>query len=259
MQFENRTFLITGGTQGIGLGLAKALMHAGAQVAVCSRSSAHVDTACKETSGLKGFVCDVRDPASVDALWSLLASAGVHVDVLINNAGVSTLAGWQWQRSERLELAKLSDCVNADLQTNLAAVFLMTSQFLQQARNARQPAIVNFGSALCFAPNPDNPLYCATQAARHSLTLSMRHQLVSHSIAVVEIMPPGVDTALNQYTGDRISVVQCVQAIMAGLSKDRQEIVIGQARILRLIAKFSVNRAMKLVSRRRFVPAAPTA
>ncbi|MGI5328786.1 SDR family oxidoreductase [Actinomadura nitritigenes] len=83
--------VVTGGTRGIGLGLAREFLARGARVAVCGRSRESVDKALAELGdGVLGVVCDMADRDRVQALWDAAAEAFGHVDHWINNAGVST-------------------------------------------------------------------------------------------------------------------------------------------------------------------------
>ncbi|HEU5028262.1 MAG TPA: SDR family oxidoreductase [Spirillospora sp.] len=83
--------VVTGGTRGIGLGLAKEFVARGARVAVCGRSRESVDKALAELGdGVVGVVCDMADRDRVQALWDAAAEAFGRVDHWINNAGVST-------------------------------------------------------------------------------------------------------------------------------------------------------------------------
>ena len=112
---------------------------------------------------------------------------------------------------------------------------LLTPHLRQQAR----PAIVNVTSGLSFAPAAFAPIYCATKAALHSFTLSLRHQLAPIGIAVLEIVPPAVNTDLGGpglHTFG-VPVDDFADSVMARLAAGEQEVGYGtseQARRLRL-------------------------
>ncbi|MFG1855751.1 SDR family oxidoreductase [Actinomadura geliboluensis] len=83
--------VVTGGTRGIGLGLARELLARDARVAICGRSREPVDKAVAGLGGgAVGVVCDMADRAQVQALWDAAAEAFGRVDHWVNNAGVST-------------------------------------------------------------------------------------------------------------------------------------------------------------------------
>ncbi len=100
----------------------------------------------------------------------------------------------------------------------------------------KEAAIINVSSGLGFVPLAIMPLYCATKAAIHSFTLSLRHQLKDTPIKVFEVIPPIVDTELDRGArakrcqADRgIPVTQAASEIMKGLQEDLYEIPIAGA------------------------------
>jgi uncharacterized oxidoreductase len=107
----------------------------------------------------------------------------------------------------------------------------------------KRAAILNISSGLAFVPIAEMPIYCATKAAIHSFTISLRHQLRDTSVRVFEAIPPTTDTELdasfagNQEEAYRGSSPQEVAAaIINGLKEDKQEIVIGEAQGLQKAA-----------------------
>jgi uncharacterized oxidoreductase len=97
-------------------------------------------------------------------------------------------------------------------------------------------AIVNVSSGLAFVPIAMMPIYCATKAAIHSFTTSLRHQLQNTSIRVFEAVPPTTDTELDaSFAGEEeqayrgISSHEVAEAIIKGLKENKEEILIGQA------------------------------
>jgi len=96
--------------------------------------------------------------------------------------------------------------------------------------------IVNVSSGLAFAPMADVPVYCATKAAIHSFTLSLRHQLKATGIRVVEMAPPIVDTGLGSGTRSQgtssahmMSPDDFATEALAQLEGDQNEIMVGMA------------------------------
>jgi uncharacterized oxidoreductase len=101
-------------------------------------------------------------------------------------------------------------------------------------------AIVNVSSGLGFIPLAIMPVYCATKAAIHSFSLSLRHQLRDTSVRVFEVIPPTVDTNLDrgarQGRGQAergIPPEEVATATLKGLAEDEYELAIGQAQWLR--------------------------
>jgi uncharacterized oxidoreductase len=101
-------------------------------------------------------------------------------------------------------------------------------------------AIVNISSGLAFSPIAFMPVYCATKAAIHSLSLSLRRQFRDLGIAVYEIAPPSVDSELGpqrwakgQSSHGGMPVAEFVEAMLQALEADRHEAAIGQAEGMR--------------------------
>ncbi|MCX5801235.1 MAG: SDR family NAD(P)-dependent oxidoreductase [Candidatus Eisenbacteria bacterium] len=117
---------------------------------------------------------------------------------------------------------------------------ILEADYFEASLEQSEAAIINITSGLAFAPLALMPVYCATKAALHSFSLSLRHQLFETSVRVYEVAPPIVDTKLDkgarggreqQDRGIKPEVV--ATATLAGLASDEVEIVIGMANNLR--------------------------
>ena len=183
------TVLVTGGATGIGFALAERYLDAGAEVLICGRRAEALDAARVKRPELRTFVCDLAHRAQREALveWALGTSG--PLDTLVNNAGV--------QRRVRLAAPEPWASTEQELTVNLAAPIHLTQLLLPHLLAQRQSTIVNVTSGLAFVPLATVPIYCATKAAMHSFTLSLRQQLAGTSVRVVELIPPAVDTDLG--------------------------------------------------------------
>jgi uncharacterized oxidoreductase len=112
-----------------------------------------------------------------------------EVNVLINNAGVQLLT----DLTKQIDLPR----VTSEVETNFIAPVHLTALFAEHLQTKEEAAIINISSGLAFVPLAFMPVYCATKAAIHSLTLSLRYQLKKTSVKVFEIAPPAVDTELG--------------------------------------------------------------
>ena len=147
--------------------------------------------------------------------------------MLINNAGIV--------RTEDVH-APAPDAVGDVVSTNLLGPLLLTGHLLPALRRQPSAAIVNVTSALAFVPKADLPTYCATKAALHSYTESLRFQLRDSRIRVVEILPPRVDvTPPADGDGHGEELADFVRAVMSVLVSrpDAREIVVDAAAALR--------------------------
>ncbi len=189
MQTTGNTILITGGTSGIGLAFAEEFLQSGNKVIICGRRQDRLAQIEEKNPEIVTYVSDVADSKDREALAKRVISSYPDVNVLINNAGVQLLT----DLTKPVNLPR----VNNEVETNLIAPIHLSSLFAQHLLTKKEAAIINISSGLAFVPLSFMPVYCATKAAIHSLTLSLRHQLKNTSIKVFEIAPPAVDTELG--------------------------------------------------------------
>lgn len=228
MNLTANTILITGGAAGIGLALARQLSKRGNRVVICGRSADTLHDAQVQVPALITRVCDITDTASRQAMVVWLSSTYPELNIVINNAGV------QYRRA--LSEAGALDSLEQEVATNFTAPIRLIGELLPVLKRQPRAAIVNVSSALAFSPLAGVPVYCATKAAMHSFTLSLRHQLKATGVRVVEIAPPIVDTGLG---GEGRIAGTSTQAMMAPdefvaealtqLEHDQDEIMIGLA------------------------------
>ncbi|MEQ1940005.1 SDR family NAD(P)-dependent oxidoreductase [Mesorhizobium sp. CN5-321] len=190
MKTTGNTILITGGTSGIGRALAEAFHARGNRVVITGRQQALIDTVTAEFPSMGGILLDVDDPASVTRLVEEARSRFPDLNVLIANAGISrtedmTSDGWDASDAE------------AVVQTNILGVLRLTAALLPLLKRQADATIMATSSALAFVPRADFPAYCASKAFLHSWLQSLRHQLRSIPVEVLELSPPYVQTKLT--------------------------------------------------------------
>lgn len=224
MELSGNTVLITGGASGIGLAFAERFLAAGSEVIICGRREDKLQEAKeKYPQLLHARVCDVGEEAERIALFDWAIDEFPRLNVLVNNAGiqrrVNLAESEDWQRT-RSEIA-----INFEAPVHLSRLFI--SHLLGQQR----PAIINVTSGLSFVPLANVPVYCATKAALHSFTLSLREQLTDTPITVIEVAPPAVDTDLGGVGLHTFGVPldEFADAVFARLPQDELEIAYGTA------------------------------
>jgi uncharacterized oxidoreductase len=250
MNLSNNTILITGGSSGIGLGLAAAFTALDNTVIVTGRDRAKLDQALRKVPKLRVVRSDVTDPEAVVSLYASITQQYPNLNVLINNAGIMRKVNLQDARIGPLEVTR-------EIDTNLIAPIRMTKQFLPHLQSQPSAAIVNVSSGLAFVPFPISPVYSATKAALHSFTLSLRVQLLRTYIKVFELMPPGTDTPL--FTGDfdaqdvvglkPMPVDMLVAHALAGLRKDELEIKPGLSNVLQVMSRAAPRLMLRQLSK----------
>jgi uncharacterized oxidoreductase len=232
MKPKNNIILITGGATGIGFALASRLISSGNTVIVCGRSQEALNHAATQLPKLITRRCDVTSDSDRQDLVVWLLADYPAFNVLINNAGI--------QRPLDFSVPMIdSQTVTTEIATNLTAPILLTAALLTHLQAQESSTVINVSSGLAFCPIAAMPVYCATKAALHSFTLSLRHQLQQSSVRVVEFVPPIVDTALEA-SGRReldgpptISPAEFAADALLRLAQGETEIIVGIANGLR--------------------------
>jgi uncharacterized oxidoreductase len=195
MNLTGNTILITGGGSGIGRGLAESLHALGNQVIIAGRRQHALDETTAANAGMKSLPLDIENPEAIREFAAKAVAEFPSLNVLINNAGI--------MRTEKL-LAQQPDLVDAEaiVTTNLLGPIRLTVALLPHLIKQSRAAILNVSSGLAFLPLALTPTYCATKAAIHSYTLSLRYQLRTTGIEVLELVPPYVATNLMSGAAD---------------------------------------------------------
>lgn len=188
MNTTGNTVLITGGGSGIGRALAEAFHKLGNQVIVAGRRKALLDDVRAANPGMQSAVLDVQDLAAVDSFAEEIARRFPQLNVLINNAGI--------MKPENLSEGGDFSVVEATVQTNLLAPLRLTAGLLPHLKQQPRATVMTVSSGLAFVPMAPTPTYCATKAAIHSWTQSLRYQLRGTPVEVLELIPPYVQTEL---------------------------------------------------------------
>jgi len=226
MKLQGNTILITGGSAGIGLALAKQFASLDNTVIITGRNADKLEAARQGTPGLEIIQSDATDAGAVQALASEVAERFPAMNVLVNNAGVMI---------PRNHTAPAGDLValTAELDINLASPIRMVSVLIDRLK-ANRGTIINVSSGLAFVPLQLSPIYCATKAALDSYTISLRQQLRDEGVEVIELMPPAVctdRTAGMPEDGDFkiLTTAQLMDETFKGLRAGHAEIRPGEA------------------------------
>lgn len=229
MKLSGNTILITGGATGIGLALAEAFIKAGNEVIVCARTDENLKQAKEKIPQLHVKKCDVSKEADRVALYDWATSNFKGLNVLINNAGIQRMIDFK-KGTEDL-IGHRSEDGEDEIEVNFRALVYLTALFTPHLIKQKEAAIMNVSSGLAFYPMPMMPVYCATKAAVHTVSITLRQQLEGTSVKVFELIPPMVDTNLDKgarkargqtYFG--ITTAELVPPVMKAFETDEFEI-----------------------------------
>ncbi len=235
MDLANNTVLLTGGATGIGLALAERLIAAGSRVIAVGRRADKLNEARERLPGLLTRVTDLAQPAERVALAEWVRSEQPAVNVLLNNAGVQN-------RTPVAQMAASPDAwekTRDEIAINLEAPIHLTALLLPHLRGKPGAAVINVSSGLAFAPFALMPVYCATKAALHSFTLSLRHEAAALGVEVIELVPPALNTDLGGpglHSGAP-EVGPFADSVLARLAAGEQEVGYQSAETRRLASR----------------------
>jgi NAD(P)-dependent dehydrogenase (short-subunit alcohol dehydrogenase family) len=232
---KGKTALVTGGSRGIGLMIARGYVEGGAKVYVSSRKKQVCDEVAAELNALgKGSAVslagDISTEAGVQEIAAALAAAEPKLDILVNNAGTNWGA----------PLADYSDdAFQKVLATNVKSVFNLTRELLPLLRKAgthADPArVINIGSIDgLHVPVLETYAYSASKAAVHHLTRTLARQLASEHITVNAVAPGPFQSKMMKETLERFG-----DMIVAQVPRGR----IGEPEDMAGIAIFLASRA----------------
>jgi len=240
MQMTGNTVLVTGGGTGIGRGLAESFHRLGNQVIIAARRREPLKAVAEANPGMQIWSLDQSDPAGIRRFATELTDRYPELNVVVNNAGI--------QRVEDL----INGDVGAAEQTvaiNLLGPIRLTSALMSSLLRRPHAAIVNVTSGLAFMPSALTPTYCATKAALHSYTQSLRFQLRDTPVQVIEVIPPHVQTALQGERGfdpNAMPLDEYVTETMSLLQSqpEADEIVVERVKALRFAERDGVYDAI---------------
>jgi len=215
---DNRIALVTGANQGIGLQIAKDLAASGITVLVGSRNLGNGQTAAREVgAGARALQLDVTDQASIAAAAERIGREFGRLDILVNNAAISTIGHPQGAmeniaKNGRLSIAPLDD-IRTVFETNVFGVIAVTQAMLPLLREAQSARIVNVSSGVGSLTRTLGPggellraifgMYSASKTALNAVTVGFALDLAADGIKVNAACPGYTKTALNNFQGTR--------------------------------------------------------
>jgi uncharacterized oxidoreductase len=249
MKLTENTILITGGSNGIGLELAKQFLQLGNTVIITGRNQSRLNEVKKKLPEIHIFQSDAGNPNDIISLFESVTKQFPDLNVLINNAGIM----------RKLNLNDTSmdlDNINQEIQINLSGPVRMVNQFLPHLKTKKDAAIMNVSSGLAFVPFPISPVYSATKAGVHFYTQTLRIQLKNTNIKVFELLPPLTNTDLqNAFSPEdmkgtvAMDTDKMVQVAIKAFGNNLFEIRPGQTNLLRIMSRVAPRFILNQMSR----------
>jgi NAD(P)-dependent dehydrogenase (short-subunit alcohol dehydrogenase family) len=236
---QDKVIVVTGGGQGIGLGISQVLLEAGARLIIVQRSPLAAELTSQP---VEWIAADLALADSFSAITNAISRNHKRVDVLVNNAG--------FMFEKTLEQMQLEDW-NRMLAVNLTAPAFLSRALLPLMRAAGGGSIVNIGSIEGLAANPQHAAYCASKGGVHALTKAMAVDLGSDNIRVNAIAPGWIRSDLSDdyinaqkdphtaweglykmHPAGRVGEPQDVGRLAAYLASDASSFITGQVMVI---------------------------
>ncbi|MBU2551733.1 MAG: glucose 1-dehydrogenase [Proteobacteria bacterium] len=220
-RLDGRVALITGGSRGIGLAIARAFVAAGARLVISARKPEGLEAAAEELRALGGEVtpvaCHTGDIEQVRALAARTVETYGTIDVLVNNAGANPYFGamidaeeWAWEKT---------------VGVNLKGYFFLAQEAARVMMKQGKGSIVNVASIGGIKPGPMMGIYSITKAGVISLTQGLAKELAAHHIRVNAIAPGLINTKFSELLVNTKEIVEpALQGIPMGRYAEADEI-----------------------------------
>jgi 3-oxoacyl-[acyl-carrier protein] reductase len=201
MNLSGKKALITGASGGIGGAIAKALVAAGATVAISGTRVEVLEALNAELGGVaKILPCNLTDAAAVDALPAAAEAALGGLDILVCNAGVT---------KDGLAMRMKDEDFTSVIDINLVATFRLNRAVMKPFMKQRSGRIINIASVVAVMGNPGQANYCASKAGMIGMSKSLAQEVGSRGITVNCVAPGFIKTAmtdkLNEEQAKRIT------------------------------------------------------
>ncbi|MCH5720847.1 SDR family oxidoreductase [Niabella hibiscisoli] len=240
MVLTKNTILITGGSSGLGLEMAKMFLQLGNKVIVCSRSPDKLKFTKNKLPEVITFQCDISVEAEQERLASWVELYHPDLTVLINNAAIVN-------RTHFITDNESCNKLSGEIATNLIAPIHLIKLLYPVLIKNNNAAILNITSGLIYTPRSIYPFYNATKSALHAFTQVLRYQLQHEPIKIIEVMFPVVDTPWHKGNAPKssISVEKAVSEMIRGIEHNKSEIKVGAVKLLSYLSRIAPKFAFK--------------
>lgn len=242
MEPSGHHVLITGGSRGIGLALARKFHALGNTILIVARDADRLRDLREDEPEFKTFAADLAAPGAVEDVAAFVEREFPKLNVLVNNAGIQAMGDF----ADEIDAKTIAD----EIQINVTAPVLLTKRLLPVLRANPSPAVVNVSSGLAIWPKKSSPVYCATKAFLHSFSLGLGYQLAEKGVKVFEILPPVVQTDMTEGRNEgEMTPDALAEAFFGAWKRDRTEVPIGKTKLLYAINRLSPGIAKGIMRR----------
>lgn len=243
MILEKNVILITGGTSGLGLEMAKRFVSFDNHVIVCSRDLQKLRDAQKLLPTVETYQCDISNERERINLFNWIMDNFPKLNMLINNAAIV-------YKTDFMKDEKSYEKAIQEINTNLIAPIHLSKLFVNHLSKQPNGSLINITTGLVYIPRSIYPFYNATKSALHSFTQTLRHQLQNNPINITEVLFPAVNTPWHKGTPPKIAISpqKAVDEMIKGLARDKNEIKVAGVKKLYQLSRLLPELAFKKIN-----------
>jgi len=230
MDVTGKHIVITGGASGLGLELVKQLYEQN-EISVVARPSAGLDRLREKFDRINIYEADLSDLASVELAADKIIRDHEKIDILINNAAVQYTPRF-------LDDDFCYEHIAREITINFTSICSLVYLTLPALLGKEPSVILNINSGLGLVPKTGSAIYCATKGALNIFSQSLRNQLETTNVEVMQAFLPLVDTPMTEGRGSgKLTAGQAAAKIIGGITKNQLDMDIGKVRLLRPISR----------------------
>jgi len=243
MQLKQKVIVLSGGTSGIGKGMVDQLAPYN-HLIVIARNESKLKELVKCHPKITPYLCNLANLDDVASTADLIAKNHPKIDLLINNAAVQYTPTFI---DDDFRYETISQEININFTSICSLIYLLLPCLLDEERRV---IILNVNSVLGLTPKKNSAIYCASKGGLNIFSQSLRYQLESTNIRVLQAMVPLVDTPMTIGRGSgKISVKKAVFSIVRGIKKEVSDNYIGKSKLLKIIYRLSPVLAKNILKR----------
>lgn len=234
MTLKGNTILITGGSSGLGMQMAKAFLERGNTVIICSRSKEKLQQANLALPELITYECDLANRAACEEMVAWLMRYHPALNMLINNAAIV-------HREDFVQGISMIEKLYQEVSTNFLAPVVLIKLLYPLLVRQSNAHIINITTGLVYIPHTVYPFYNSTKAALHAFTQVLRQQLKNSPVKVTEVLFPAVATPWHNGNPPSIAITpeEAVDEMTQKLEACKDEIKVGKVKLLYLLSRLA--------------------